>query len=51
MWSWNFGDGATDMVANPVHTYTKAGKYTVSLTASNQLGGSGTKVKEWLRHR
>jgi PKD repeat protein len=47
MWSWDFGDGGTDSVANPVHTYAKAGSYTVKLSASNQMGGSGTKVKEW----
>ncbi|HOJ96672.1 MAG TPA: PKD domain-containing protein, partial [Methanospirillum sp.] len=45
MWAWNFGDGATDMVANPTHTYTNDGTYTVTLTASNQFGASDTEVK------
>jgi len=44
MWAWNFGDGGTAMVANPVHVYQQAGKYTVSLTASNQAS-SNTAVK------
>ena len=46
MWAWDFGDGGTDMVANPVHTYQAVGTYTVRLTASSQTGGSNTKVKE-----
>ncbi|MEP7263466.1 MAG: PKD domain-containing protein [Bacteroidota bacterium] len=31
---WNFGDGTTDTTANPIHTYTTPGVYTVSLTAT-----------------
>ena len=31
---WDFGDGATSDNPNPVHTYMKAGTYTVTLTAS-----------------
>lgn len=34
-WSWNFGDGGTSTQQNPVHTYTAAGTYTVSLIAFN----------------
>jgi len=29
---WNFGDGATSTLANPIHTYNRAGGYSVSLT-------------------
>ncbi|MFA5269224.1 MAG: PKD domain-containing protein, partial [Methanoregula sp.] len=43
-WSWDFGDGATSPEQHPVHTYTAAGKYTVSLTASN-AGGSNTSTR------
>lgn len=46
MWAWEFGDGATDMVADPTHTYSEPGVYTVRLAASNQYGGSGEMVKE-----
>jgi hypothetical protein len=33
-WSWDFGDGATSTLQNPVHVYTSAGSYRVTLTAS-----------------
>jgi len=42
--SWDFGDGATSTDANPSHTYTVAGTYTVTLTVSG-LGGSDTEIK------
>ena len=39
-WNWTFGDGslvnATEQ--NPLHTYTDAGTYTVSLNATNAAG-------------
>jgi PKD repeat protein len=31
-WSWNFGDGGTSLLQNPVYTYTTPGSYIVSLT-------------------
>lgn len=35
-WSWDFGDGSPlETSQNPLHTYTKAGTFTVALTASN----------------
>ncbi len=37
-WSWTFGDGGTSSAQNPSHTYTAAGTYTVSLTATNAVG-------------
>lgn len=43
-WSWNFGDGISSTTQNPSHTYTSAGVYTVSLTATNS-GGSDTETK------
>ena len=33
-WSWDFGDGSGSTEQNPIHVYTAAGTYTVSLTAS-----------------
>ncbi len=43
-WSWDFGDGGTSTAQNPQHTYSAAGTYTVSLTATNQYG-SDTNTK------
>jgi PKD repeat protein len=34
-WNWTFGDGAYSDEQNPVHTYTSAGTYDVTLNASN----------------
>ena len=38
-WSWNFGDAGTSNAQNPVHTYTAAGTYTVSLIVTTNPGG------------
>jgi serine protease len=43
-WSWTFGDGGTSAAQNPSHTYTSAGKYTVSLTVTGP-GGSDIETK------
>jgi PKD repeat protein len=40
-WAWSFGDGGTSAEQSPEHTYTTAGTYTVTLTATN-AGGSNT---------
>lgn len=37
---WNFGDGTRSTGKNPVHTYGKAGVYTVTLTVSNEKGSN-----------
>lgn len=43
-WLWNFGDSGTSTSQNPTHTYASPGTYTVSLTATNDLG-SDTEIK------
>ena len=37
-WLWNFGDGATDTLQNPSHTFADNDTFYVCLTASNQYG-------------
>jgi parallel beta-helix repeat protein len=39
-WNWSFGDGTSSTQQNPVHTYSEAGNYTVTLTASNAAGSN-----------
>ncbi len=39
---WNFGDSTSSTLANPSHTYTSFGNYTVSLTTTNSAGCSKT---------
>ena len=39
-WSWNFGDKSSSTQQNPVHKYSKAGKYTVSLIVKNAAGSN-----------
>jgi len=34
-YAWDFGDSATSTAANPAHTYTQPGRYTVRLTVSD----------------
>ncbi|MCC6385489.1 MAG: PKD domain-containing protein [Bacteroidia bacterium] len=41
-WSWNFGDGGSDSVQNPVHIYQHSGTYPVSLTVTSNYGCSQT---------
>ncbi|MDQ2737495.1 MAG: PKD domain-containing protein, partial [Actinomycetota bacterium] len=36
--SWDFGDGATSTQAKPVHGYSKAGSYPVTLTVTDSMG-------------
>ncbi len=38
-WLWNFGDGATSNIKNPVHTYANSGLYIVKLIVFNNATG------------
>ena len=38
---WNFGDGMSSSVPNPVHTYTEPGTYTVALSVTSAAGSDG----------
>jgi serine protease len=43
-WLWDFGDGATSIGKNPVHTFQEPHSYTVSLTVAGP-DGSDTETK------
>lgn len=42
---WDFGDGSSSSLANPLHTYTQPGNYTVKLIATNSSGCSDSLSK------
>ena len=42
---WNFGDGSTSTVMNPLHAYERNGEYKVNLTVTN---GCGT--NSWMQY-
>ncbi len=37
-YTWDFGDGQISPLANPMHTYTTAGSFNISLTIKNSYG-------------
>ena len=41
---WTFGDGASDTVMSPIHTYTVNGTYTVKLVVTNGCGSDSITV-------
>ena len=41
-WFWDFGDGGTDTVQNPTHSYIFAGQFYVCLTVTNSCGTADT---------
>ncbi len=45
-WSWNFGDESNSIEQNPVHTYTKPGTYSISLTVKGPYGVSTKKLRD-----
>lgn len=42
---WDFGDGTTSIVKNPVHTYQTEGIYTVKLNMIMTTGAQGVSIK------
>lgn len=52
-WQWDFGDGSTSNLQDPVHTYTADGTYDVSLIIEDANGCRDTLEKDqyiYLRH-
>lgn len=43
-WFWQFGDGGTSIVSNPIHQYTDTGMFKVTLVTSN-FGCADTLIK------
>lgn len=41
-YTWDFGDGTTSTLPNPVHTYASSGNYVVTLTGNDAAGCSST---------
>lgn len=39
-YEWRFGDGETSTLANPTHSYAKAGVYRVQLIVTNEVGAT-----------
>lgn len=48
---WNFGDKTISKDQNPVHTYSKAGKYTVTFTVKNAAGSNTAKKTNYITVR
>ncbi len=47
-WAWDFGDGNTSSVQNPIHTYSLAGNYSVTLLVTSNLGCNGSITKTFI---
>ena len=47
-WKWSFGDGKYSTQKNPAHTYSKAGKYIVSLTVKNAKGSNTKTISNYV---
>jgi PKD repeat protein len=44
-WLWNFGDGTSSTVQNPLKTYSAAGTYSVTLTVTDAAGRTDTRPR------
>lgn len=45
-YAWDFGDGNNGSGANPAHSFSSAGQYTVSVTVTDNDGGASTYSEE-----
>ncbi|HEC75722.1 MAG TPA: PKD domain-containing protein, partial [Thermoplasmatales archaeon] len=44
-WYWEFGDGANSTLQNPIHSYSSAGNYMVTLSVWDDMGANNTTSK------
>lgn len=49
-WQWEFGDGTTSTVQNPIHTYASYGSYIVQLIALSDQGCGDTMLQSIVLH-
>ncbi len=47
-WLWTFGDSTNATIQNPVHTYSTAGNYTVSLNVTNDDGTNSVTKPDYI---
>jgi PKD repeat protein len=47
-WYWDFSDGQTSTLQNPIHTYNNEGNYSVSLTVTNACGSNTIKKSNYV---
>ena len=47
-WLWDFGDGNTSNLQNPIHAYSTNGEYTVTLTVSNSNGSDTITIQNFI---
>jgi kumamolisin len=47
-WLWDFGNGYTSDIPNPIYIYNTVGKYTVTLTTSNINGSNKLTKKKYI---
>ncbi|PAV14425.1 cell surface protein [Methanosarcina spelaei] len=48
-WKWSFGDGTSSTLQNPKHKYSKAGKYTITLTVTNAKGSNTVTETDYIK--
>ncbi|MDY0129278.1 MAG: PKD domain-containing protein [Methanosarcina vacuolata] len=48
-WKWSFGDGTTSTQQSPTHKYSKVGRYTVKLTATNAEGSNTVTKTDYIK--
>ena len=48
-WQWDFGDGGTSVLQNPMHTYNSTGTFTVGLTVTNAQGSANIRKADLIQ--